>query len=268
MKIVAWIGSQANQKALVNKIHQQFPLAGIIIETPNVKRKITVKLLFNAVIEKIFLSKVGKLWWGTLNFYEEQYKDHPAVPTINVENINSDEAFEFTRSLAADIIIVSGTRLVKKKMISIAPAIGILNLHTGLSPYIKGGPNCTNWCIATNQFHLIGNTIMWLDAGIDSGNIITTEFTPLNAAEPLEKVHIRVMEHAHDLYCRAIQHLAQGKRNNVAQSTIAEGTTYYNKQWTLKNKYLLFKNFKNFKTVLLSDNYKKLKENIVTVHLQ
>jgi methionyl-tRNA formyltransferase len=268
MKIVAWVGNQSNQKALVNKIHQQFPLAGIVVEVPVAKRKITFKLLVNAVVEKLFLKRIGQLWWGMLRFYDDKFKHWPDVNTIEVENINSDAAYEFTAALQPDIIIVSGTRLVKKKMIAIAPAIGILNLHTGLSPYIKGGPNCTNWCIATNQFHLIGNTIMWLDAGIDSGNIITTECTDLNADDSLETVHIKVMEHAHDLYCRAIQHLAEGKRNNVLQSTITAGTTYYNKQWNLKNKYRLLKNFKQFKSVLQTDAYKAAKAAVTTVSLK
>ena len=77
----------------------------------------------------------------------------------------------------------------------------ILNLHTGISPYIKGGPNCTNWCIATKQFEKIGNTIMWLDKGIDTGELLTTENTKFNSTDKsLLKIHMRVMNHAHDLY--------------------------------------------------------------------
>lgn len=267
MKIVAWVGNQSNQRALVNKIHQQFPLAGIIKETPVTKRKITFKLLATAVIEKTLLKKIGQLWWGMLRIYDEKFKSWPDLKTIDVENINSDVAYEFTKALQPDIIIVSGTRLVKKKMFTLAPGIGIINLHTGLSPYVKGGPNCTNWCIATNQFHLIGNTIMWLDAGIDSGNIITTECTVLESEDNLETVHLKVMEHAHELYCRAIQHLAEGKRNNVSQASISTGNTYYNKQWGLKNKYNLLQNFKKFNAVLLSDRYKAEKKEIITVPL-
>lgn len=267
MKIVAWVGNQANQKALVNKIQQQFPLAAIVREVPAAKRKITFKLLVNAVIEKLLLKRIGQLWWGMLHFYDDKFKHWPDVNSIEVENINSDAAYEFTAALQPDIIIVSGTRLVKKKMIAIAPAIGILNLHTGLSPYIKGGPNCTNWCIATNQFHLIGNTIMWLDAGIDSGNIIATECTDLKPDDSLETVHIKVMEHAHDLYCRAIRHLAEGKRNNVPQSSITTGITYYNKQWNLKNKYRLLKNFKKFKSFVKTEQYKNAKKDVKTIPL-
>jgi methionyl-tRNA formyltransferase len=132
-------------------------------------------------------------------------------------------------------------------MLSINPSIGILNLHTGLSPYVKGGPNCTNWCIANQDFHLIGNTIMWIDKGIDTGNILTTEFTLINGNENLSELHLKVMEHAHNLYISAVKFLVKGKRQSVKQSDIADGVTFYTKQWNLKQKFKLVKNFSQLK---------------------
>ncbi len=250
MKIVAWVCNQPNQTALLHKINERFPLSGIVIENPVIKRKWNFKLIFNAIVERIFLKRGIAIWWGMLDYYKKKYPSFPDVKRLDVENINSDEAYNFTNELKPDIIIVSGTRLVRKKMLSIMPTIGILNLHTGLSPYIKGGPNCTNWCIATKQFHFIGNTIMWINAGIDTGNIITTEQTNFTGNETLQDVHIKVMEHGHDLYVNSIAHLAEGHRNNVTQQSIAEGTTYYNREWNLKQKFRLLKNFKEFKKTI------------------
>jgi methionyl-tRNA formyltransferase len=107
-------------------------------------------------------------------------------------------------------------------MLSIKPSIGILNLHTGLSPYVKGGPNSTNWCIANNELYLIGNTIMWIDEGIDPGNIVTTEITEFTGDERLTDVHIKVMDHGHNLYLKAIDNLAQGRPSSVDQKTIVK----------------------------------------------
>jgi len=166
-----------------------------------------------------------------------------------------------------DLIIVSGTRLIKEKMLSIKPKLGILNLHTGLSPYIKGGPNCTNWCIATKQFHLIGNTIMWIDLGIDTGNIVTTEFTNIDSSDNLLDIHIKVMEHAHSLYLKAIDFLSKGNMSSVKQSEIAKGKTYYTKDWTLKQKFLLVKNLKLYKKMLQSNKIEEYKKQIKTVSI-
>jgi methionyl-tRNA formyltransferase len=252
MKIILWTGNDPNQKALANKIHNVFRLDGIITETRHHKRKITVRILLEKVIEKIFLPSIGKSWWGMQKYYDKLFPNFPKVELLNVENINSDEAYEFSKKLDPDLIIVSGTRLIKEKMLSIKPKIGILNLHTGLSPYIKGGPNCTNWCIATKQFHLIGNTIMWIDLGIDTGNILTTEFTELWGNESLPQIHLKVMEHAHSLYIKSINCIELDKSKSIRQSEIAKGKTYYTKDWTLKRKIDLIVNFKKMKQYVQS----------------
>lgn len=259
MKIILWIGNEANQKALANKIHAVFPLTGIVTETKALKRKISLKILFAKAIEKFFLPSIGKSWWGMKTHYDKSFKNYPNVETIDVENINSDEAFEFSKKLDADLILVSGTRLIKDKMLSLNPDIGILNLHTGLSPYIKGGPNCTNWCIATKQFHLIGNTVMWIDLGIDTGNILTTERTQFTGDENLSNIHLKVMEHAHELYLKAIKDIENGNRRSVPQNEITDGKTYFTKEWTLRKKISLILNMKRFKReVISSSNQNKI----------
>lgn len=253
MKILLWIGDEANQRALANKINQNFEISGIILERKATKRKITPKRILNKIYEKIFLREIDRAWWGMKDFYEKLFPSYPKnIEILVVENINSSEAFTFSKEINSDLIIVSGTRLVKEEMLSLNPKFGILNLHTGLSPYVKGGPNCTNWCIANMQFHLIGNTIMWIDQGIDSGNIVTTEFTPIDGNESLSELHIKVMEHAHDLYLKAIESVKEGKSSNIPQNTIAKGQTYYTKEWTLKTKRLLIKNYPH-----LYDYFKK-----------
>ena len=200
-------------------------------------------------------------------FYERMYKSYPDTKILPVMNINSEEAYNFTNDLAPDLIIVSGTRLIKNKMLSIKPSIGILNLHTGLSPYIKGGPNSTNWCIANNELYMIGNTIMWIDAGIDTGNIVTTEITEFTGDERLTDVHVKVMEHGHALYLKAIDKLAHGVQSSVDQNTICKGKTYTTKQWKLRNKFAMLRNFRSFKQNIQSPEYLTGKEKVITVKI-
>lgn len=267
MRIVLWIANEANQKALANRIHAAIPVTAIVTESRQHKRKITFQKLIEKGVEKLFLRPIANAWYGMLAHYSNQYPAYPDVPLLDVENINSDAVVAFTEKHQPDLIIVSGTRLIKKKLLSLSPSIGILNLHTGLSPYIKGGPNCTNWCIATEQFHLIGNTIMWIDEGIDSGNIVATAFTPFTGNETLAEVHLKVMDHAHALYVNSIKGIAAGKRSNVAQSQIAEGVTYYNRQWGLKEKLQLIKNMKKFNLAVQQNKLEKQRAAIKIVDI-
>ncbi len=267
MNLLLWIGNEANQKALANKLAEDFNIIGIVTESKKQKRKITLTKLYNALYERIFLSSINKAWWDMIDFYERKYSKYPDTKLINVENINSKKAYDFSKQLNPDLIIVSGTRIVKSKMLSIKPKTGILNLHTGLSPYIKGGPNCTNWCIATKQFHLVGNTVMWIDKGIDSGNIVTTEFTKMDWSKSLPEIHINVMEHAHELYIKAIKYISQGRMSNVPQADIGQGKTYYTKDWNLKNKKDLIKNLRSIQNKEIQAIVDKQKRNVKTVEI-
>jgi folate-dependent phosphoribosylglycinamide formyltransferase PurN len=227
MKIVLWIGNESNQLALANKINELYKIECIFLEKKSNKRQITIGVLIQKILEKIFFTKISMAWFKMLSHYNKLASHNSNITYFDVEYINSEDVYLKTKLINPDLIIVSGTRLIKDKLLSLNPKIGILNLHTGLSPYVKGGPNCTNWCIANNEFHLIGNTIMWIDRGIDSGNIVTTELTPLNGLENLAELHLKVMEHAHSLYLRAINEIIKGNISNVPQCDIAPGKVFY-----------------------------------------
>jgi folate-dependent phosphoribosylglycinamide formyltransferase PurN len=267
MKIILWIGNEPIQKALANKIHLVTPISGIVTETRNHKRKLNIRRIFEKIIEVVFLRKIDKAWWDLQNKYNFEFINFPKVECVDVENINSQTTFEFTKKIQPDLILVSGTRLIKENLLSLNPSIGILNLHTGLSPYIKGGPNCTNWCIASRQYHLIGNTIMWIDKGIDTGNILTTETTSFFGNETLFDTHVKVMEHAHQLYIKAIISLSTEQSNSIKQSEIAKGVTFYSKQWNLKYKFKLLFNLKEFNKWVSNGKIDNLRSSIKTVPL-
>lgn len=249
-RIVIWCGGAANQKALANKIASRFTVAGIVIDThsaPAGKKKQAG--LVSRIWDRLRFRKIYAAWTGLMKYYEEQFPAWPDVPRIEVPSVNDPATKKFTIENGADLVIVSGTALIKEPLISIPLSMGIINLHTGLSPYVKGGPNCTNWCIANGRFDLAGNTIMWLNAGIDTGNIITTETIAVQDAETLDEAHRRVMDHAHDLYLRAVNYLlnTEPPYTSVPQQTIDKGALYLTKMWTPDRKKQLLKNWKNRK---------------------
>jgi methionyl-tRNA formyltransferase len=170
----------------------------------------------------------------------------PSFPQIGVENINDPETLRFLGELNPDAVLVSGTNLVGRAIIDWASSRrGIFNLHTGLSPYVKGGPNCTNWCLADGTFHFIGSTVMWLDTGIDSGPIVTTARPKLSGTESLAGLHWAVMEHAHGLCIQAVSALRSGRPvPRARQDGIAQGRTYYTVDWNARAMLRARQNFK------------------------
>jgi Formyl transferase len=247
IKIVIWCGAAANQKALANKIAEKYKIAGIVIDTPSGANKKKRPVDLPAILlDRLRFRKIYGAWKSLMNYYDQKFPQWPDTPTIKVGSINNTATETFTSNLQPDLIIVSGTALIKEPLLSIAAPLGIINLHTGLSPFVKGGPNCTNWCIANNTLHLVGNTIMWLNAGIDTGNIITTETVDIKKAADLDTAHRLVMEQAHDLYIRAIDYLSTSEPpyNSVPQNSISKGELFLTKMWTSAKKKQLLKNWK------------------------
>ncbi|MEO6611026.1 MAG: formyltransferase family protein [Chitinophagaceae bacterium] len=246
--IVCWIGNAPNHKALVSKLADQFGLAGIVIDKKTkMTGKATMPKLFRKIIDKIRFGKIDKAWSQLQQYYQKKFPSlPPGVPVLYTESINSTEALEFTRERNPDLVIVSGTSLIREPLVSLSLPVGILNLHTGLSPYVKGGPNCTNWCIANNQWSLAGNTILWLSAGIDSGNILVSERVDISKEKDLYSIHLKVMEHAHSLYLKAVSFIlsAVPPYPSVPQSSLGKGQLYLTKMWTASTKKKLLKNLK------------------------
>ncbi len=270
MKIVLLLGNKPNHKALSAKLSKEFEISGIIIEEKKPPKK-SIRDWINKIKDRFTFYKIHQSWSSLMKHYHQEFKNWPTADNLIVEQINQAPVIEFIKNKNPDLILVSGTRILKKDLLAeIMPIAKIMNLHTGISPYIKGGPNCTNWCLADDLFHLIGNTVMWINEGIDSGNIIATERTRFNGNETLGEIHLKVMEHAHDLYIRAVQKVEEGHElNSVNQKNIGEGKLFLTKRWTPKKKKALLQNIQNnrFSKVVHSIHYQKKANEINLIEL-
>lgn len=255
IKLVLWAGNAPNHRALANKLHASFQLTALVIDKGVAATGGGWKKLPAKIFDRLFFIRLYDAWRSVQQKYTKLYPSWPDVPTLVVNGINSNETRSFTDQFQPDLIIVSGTGLVKGELLELQSKKGIVNLHTGLSPYVKGGPNCTNWCISEGKFGCVGNTIMWLDKGIDSGNLITTELVDVRNEPDLRAAHFKVMEAAHDLYSRAVRYLLSNEPpyNSVPQSTLGKGKLYYTRMWKFKAKWRLIRNWRNRRSFPLTD---------------
>jgi len=265
MKAVMLTSDQATQRALAKKLSSVCDLSAIVI-SQNIPRKKKsseerARIFVNRVEGRLAGRPIVRAWQEMQARYKSEYSLPEGVPIVRVTNVNNQETIDTIAKHDPDVVIVSGTNMVGKGVIAAAGRkLGILNMHTGISPYIKGGPNCTNWCLAENLIHLIGTTIMWLDLGIDTGSLIATERAPLDGSESFAGMHYKVMEHAHSMYVRVIQSMAAGKSvPRIPQESITEGRTFYTKEWSLRPMLRAQLNFKlRYKPSLFrSDEFKQ-----------
>lgn len=245
--VILWCGDAPNHRALANKLHKHVRLSAIVIDQKKKANKKVKPFLLLRIWDLIRFKEIYSAWKKMQRLYNKEFPEWPDVPIYRTPSINNQEAYNFTNGFKPQLIVVSGTGIVRDLMLSTPVAIGIVNLHTGLSPYVKGGPNCTNWCIANNQWHLVGNTIMWINSGIDSGNIIVNETVDIRSCGSLAEAQQKVMEHAHGLYLSAVDYLlkSQAPYISVPQSDLGQGSLYLTRMWSARMKSRLLRNWKN-----------------------
>lgn len=260
MRALLLTGDQPNQRALANKLAQVCDLAGIALSRNIPRRRPDARARLHAFITALEMRTFGRplrsAWLEMQRTCEAQFPSFPQTrQMLRVDNVNDPATLELVSSLAPDLILVSGTNLVGRRLIVACGGIPILNLHTGVSPYVKGGPNCTNWCLAEELLHLIGSTVMWLDPGIDSGDIIASERAPLTFTETLGELQLRVMDHAHHLYVRCVRKFeSEGALPRVPQDALGPGRTFFNKDWDRRAMVSARRSFvRIYSPILLSD---------------
>jgi methionyl-tRNA formyltransferase len=102
------------------------------------------------------------------------------------------------------------------------PKYGCINVHTSLLPKYRGAAPI-QWAILNDEPQT-GVTIMKMDAGMDTGDIITQEKTPVLAADTAETLHDRLAQLGAKLLVRTIPELVSGKIKPSPQPS--EGISY------------------------------------------
>jgi methionyl-tRNA formyltransferase len=107
------------------------------------------------------------------DFFEafvETSKDLSNSVVIQRGEINNEVYVDQIKSLEPDLVIVYGASILKSTFLEAYPR-NVLNVHLGLSPYYRGA--ATNfWPFVDKVPACVGATFMYIDDGIDTGEII------------------------------------------------------------------------------------------------
>ncbi|MDD1777025.1 MAG: formyl transferase [Candidatus Helarchaeota archaeon] len=98
------------------------------------------------------------------------YIEKEDIRILEVDNINSEKVPNFIRSINPDVVVVSGTPLLKESVIQSVSG-RIINLHPGFPPQYRGRYGAF-WPIYNKEPELVGTTIHFIDKGIDTGAIL------------------------------------------------------------------------------------------------
>ena len=144
------------------------------------------------------------------------------LPLLQPDRARNEEFFEALRRAEPDLIAVAAYGQILPKSILDLPRFGCLNVHTSLLPKYRGAAPI-QWAILNDEPET-GVTIMKMDAGLDTGDILAQEPTAIQAQDTSETLHDRLAKMGADLLARTIPDYAAGKIQPRPQP--AHGVSY------------------------------------------
>ena len=128
-----------------------------------------------------------------------------------------DEAFDaYLRALAPDLILVVAFGMILPPNVISYPKYGCLNVHASLLPKYRGAAPMQRAIMDGERES--GVTIMYMDEGLDTGDMITKESTPISDTDTLETLHDRLAEMGARMLVEATELVVSGKAVRVPQN--------------------------------------------------
>ncbi len=194
IKIVILTSKSLRHKYIANRLAEVFDVELIVTENKSPKIEDTSNLNND---DELFIKNHFLLRAKSEDKYFGGYKNFPLTSKIEKVphgEINSEAVFTKIKSINPDRIILFGTSIIKKPLISYFND-KIINLHLGLSPYYKGS--------ATNIFPIyfkdiagIGATIHIATQKVDEGPILHQLRPKLLGYETIHDIGNKVIKKA------------------------------------------------------------------------
>jgi methionyl-tRNA formyltransferase len=113
------------------------------------------------------------------------------VPVETPVNINSDEAIELLKAYQPDLLVVVAYGQILRQQVLAAAPLGAINIHASILPAYRGAAPIQR--VLMNGEKQSGVTIIYLDEGMDSGDMIKKESFELAADETFGSLHDKLM---------------------------------------------------------------------------
>ena len=135
---------------------------------------------------------------------------------MEVPHINHPDVIKRIDEQHPDLIAVFGTSLLKGALLE-KGRLGIINLHGGLSPEYRGA-DCTFWALHNQEPEKVGCTLHYINAGIDTGNIIAHVSPEIKATDDELTLFWRAVRDSTDTFAELLDKLEAGEALGQVQA--------------------------------------------------
>lgn len=131
------------------------------------------------------------------------------IPVLQPESLKDANEQETLRSFQADVMVVAAYGLILPQVVLDIPRLGCLNIHASLLPRWRGAAPIQRAIAAGDKES--GITIMQMNAGLDTGDILQLAPCPINDNDSGGSLHDRLAEIGASAILKTLNDLDSGK---------------------------------------------------------
>ncbi|MFP4381352.1 MAG: methionyl-tRNA formyltransferase [Candidatus Sumerlaeia bacterium] len=137
----------------------------------------------------------------------KKFAEEKGIEVIQPKSIRTDEFLETIKDIAPDAIVVAAYGKILPESVLEAPRLGCINVHASLLPRYRGAAP-VNWAIINGETET-GVTIMKMDKGMDTGDIIARESTEILEDDDAQSVTQMLSVLGADLLVKCLDKIEQ-----------------------------------------------------------
>jgi methionyl-tRNA formyltransferase len=156
---------------------------------------------------------------------EAAFKLHLKI--FQPEAIKRDSVVKQIQYLEPDVIVVAAYGQILPKAILDLPQLGCLNLHASLLPKYRGASPIQSAILHREKE--TGVTVMWMDEGLDTGDVLLMEKTSIKADDTAQTVHDRLSQIGAKALFKALDLIEAKKAPRIKQDDLEPAPSYAKK---------------------------------------
>ncbi len=140
------------------------------------------------------------------------------IEVFQPDTLKDGKAAEILISLAPDLIaVVAYGKLIPEEILSVPP-LGCINVHGSLLPALRGAAPI-QWSVINGEKYA-GVTTMYMDKGLDTGDIILSDKTEIKEGETSGELYERLAPMGAALLVKTVKLLSEGNANRTPQDNL------------------------------------------------
>jgi folate-dependent phosphoribosylglycinamide formyltransferase PurN len=183
IRVIILAGQDESTRLMFNGIKDSFSIEKVIIEEPVSKREFLTLRLNRLGLLKV----IGQILFMAYNRILLKIKSQTRINEIKhnknlndknideaivlkVNSVNCDETKRILEEYQPDVVVVNGTRILKKEIIESIDT-PFVNTHAGITPKYRG-VHGGYWALTEHDMEHCGVSVHLIDTGIDTGGIL------------------------------------------------------------------------------------------------